>query len=144
MRIFFLLSFLISFFSLSAFNRHQLKSTINLEEKNCTNKNLVLKTETIEKDRKFLFWKLRHKKIIVVDQIIDTNGHKILQKTSIYICSMDACDTIKFRRLKIIENEIWLFYHNKNLKKNIIKRFDFCGNYLGQKRWDENISFTDY
>ena len=57
---------------------------------------------------------------------------------------MDACDTKKFCRIKIIENEIWIFQYNRNLKKAVIKLYDSCGKYLSQKKWDDDKSFEDY
>ncbi|MEP5339581.1 MAG: hypothetical protein ABJL44_20065 [Algibacter sp.] len=99
---------------------------------------MTLKTERIEKKRKFLFWTLRHRKVIVTDRIIDQEGNEVFDKKSVFISSMDASDTRKFNRIKIIENEIWIFSHGKNVKKiNTIKRYDFCGNFLGTKLWED-------
>lgn len=125
---------------------NKLKSTEDTiqKERKCSVKNLTLKTERIEKSRKFIFWKLPHKKIIIVDRIINSNGKIILKKSSVDICSSDACDEIKFRRIKIIDNEIWIFQHNRKPEKAIIKRYDFCEKYLGEKIWDEQKSFNDY
>lgn len=112
---------------------------VNLTEKNdCGIENVTLKTERIEKKRKFLFWTLRHKKVIVTDLIIDQNGNEIFEKKSVFISSMDASDTRKFNRIKIVGNEIWIFSHGKNVDKlKPIKRYDFCGNFLGTKKWED-------
>ena len=111
---------------------------INLIKKNdCGVENVILKTERVEKKRKFLFWTLRHKKVIVTDRILDLNGNKILEKKSIFICSMDACDTRKFNHIKIMENEIWVFNHGKNYQQDrIIKKYNFCGKFIGIKDWE--------
>ncbi|WP_157821993.1 hypothetical protein [Tenacibaculum sp. Bg11-29] len=51
---------------------------------------------------------------------------------------MDASDTRKFNRIKIVENEIWIFSHGKNVEKlSPIKRYDFCGNFLGTRLWKD-------
>ncbi|WCC41437.1 hypothetical protein PJJ26_08030 [Tenacibaculum finnmarkense] len=108
------------------------------ENKDCGIEIVTLKTERIEKKRKFLFWTLRHKKVIVTDRVIDSNGNGIFEKKSIFICSMDACDDIKFNRIKIVGKEIWIFSHGKNVEKvNPIKRYDFCGNFIGSKKWED-------
>ncbi|WP_433835544.1 hypothetical protein [Flavobacterium anhuiense] len=138
---------IISFFLLQTVNANKLSNrdkVVNLKTHNCSLKNATVKSEVKEKDRKFIFWKLPHKKIIIVDRIIDTNGKTILKKKSVHICSLDACDTRKFRRLKIIENEIWIFQYNTNPEKAIIKRYDSCRKYLNQKKWDKDKSFEDY
>ena len=135
-----------SFFSLSVSSMNKLKSTEDTiqNEKKCSVKNLTLKTERIEKKRKFIFWRLPHKKIIDVDRLINTNGKVILKKTSIQICSSDACDNRKFRRIKIVNNEIWIFqYNRRDPEKAVIKRYDFCKKYLGEKIWDEE-EFNEY
>lgn len=120
------------------------KQKIVLTEKNnCKIENVTLKTERIEKERKFLFWTLKHKKVIVTDLIEDSNGNKIFENKSVFICSMDACDTRKYRRTKIVENEIWTFQHDKNYNKGFIKRYDFCGKFLGKQEWKEK-SFEEY
>lgn len=118
--------------------------SVTFKTHKCSLKNATLKSERTEKDRKFIFWKLRHKKIIIIDQVIDENGNKIFKKKSVYICSMDACDTKKFCRIKIIENEIWIFQYNRNPKKAVIKLYDSCGKYLSQNKWDDDKSFEDY
>ena len=130
---------LFSFFSLSIFsmNISKLSRDTIQNEKKCSNENIELITERVEKKRKFIFWKLPHKKITIVDRIVNTNGKVILKKTSIQICSNDACDDRKLRRVKIVNNEIWIFQYDRDPEKGIIKRYDFCENYLGEKVWDE-------
>ncbi len=104
----------------------------------CGIENVTLKTERIEKKRKFLFWTLKHKKVIVTDCIIDQNGNEVFEKKSVFISSMDATDTRKFNRIKIIENEIWIFSHGKNVDKvKPINRYNYCGDYLGKKDWED-------
>ena len=112
---------------------------VNLTEKNdCGIESVTLKTERIEKKRKFLFWTLRHKKVIVTDRIVDSNGKEIFEKKSVFICSMDACDDRKFNRIKIVAKEIWIFSHGKNVDKvKPINRYNFCGDYLGKKDWED-------
>lgn len=108
------------------------------ENQDCEIESVTLKTEQIEKKRKFLFWTLRHKKVIVIDRIIDNNRNQIFEKKSVFISSMDASDTRKFNRIKIIGKEIWIFSHGKNVDKvSPIKRYDFCGNFLGTKKWED-------
>ena len=145
MRTIFIISIFFSFFSLSEISMNKLKSTDDTirNEKKFSVKNLTLKSERIEKKRKFMFWKLPNKKIITTDKIINSNRKVILKKTSIQICSTDACDNIKFRRIKIVDNEIWIFHYNRNPEKAIIKRYNFCKNYLGKNIWNEK-SFNDY
>ena len=50
------------------------------EKIDCGIESVTLKTERIEKQRKFLFWTLKHKKVIVTDRIIDQNGNEVLKK----------------------------------------------------------------
>ena len=108
------------------------------ENKDCGIESVTLKTERIEKKRKFLFWTLGHKKVIVTDRVIDSNGNKLFEKKSVFICSLDACDDRKFNRVKIVGKEIWIFSHGKNVDKvKPIKRYDFCGNFLGTKEWKQ-------
>jgi len=40
-------------------------------------------------------------------------GKVILKKSSILVCSMDACDDLKFDRIKIRHNEIWVFQYKR-------------------------------
>ena len=145
MRTTFFKTIIFSLFSISLMSMNKLKSTENVDKSdlNCTVEIVMLKTERNEKNRKFLFWKLPHKKITIVDKVIDTNGKEIFKKSSTQICSNDACDDRKFRRIKIIENEIWIFEHNRNPEKAIIKRYDFCRKYLDENIWNEK-SFDDY
>lgn len=138
---------LFSFISLHTANANELSNedeSVNFKTNKCSIKSAVLKSDRIVKDRKFIFWKLRHKKIIIIDRVINEKGHEILKKRSVHICSMDACDTKKFRRIRIIENEIWIFQYNRNPEKGIIKRYDLCAKYLSQKEWDDDKSFEDY
>ncbi|TCN53069.1 hypothetical protein D0809_21005 [Flavobacterium circumlabens] len=142
----FILSILFSFFSLfSLFANSKTKgiptNTFYVIDTTCSANNVTIKTQRTEKDRKFLFWKLPHKKIIVRDQVTDAKGNSILKGISIDICSTDACDGIRYRRIKITANEILLFYYNRNPEKAIIKRYDFCGNYLGKKIWDKEVFY---
>lgn len=135
---------LLLFFNLNTGIETSEKEKVILTKKNdCGIEYVTLKTERTEKDRKFIFWTLKHKKVIVTDLIIDSNGNKIFEKTSIFICSMDACDTRKYRRTKIVENEIWTFQHDNNYTKGFIKRYDLCGKFLGKQKWTEK-SFEEY
>jgi len=137
---------LFSFFSLSIFsmNMSKLSRDTIQNEKKCSNENIELKTERVEKKRKFVFWKLRHKKIIITDRVITTDQKLIVRTRSIHICSLDACDTRKFRRIKIIKNKIWIFQYNRDPEKAIIKHYDSCGNFLSKENWDQKKSFEDY
>jgi len=138
---------LFSVISLQTANANELSNdngNFNTLKQKCSNKKAVLKSERIEKKRKFVFGKLPHKRIVIFDRIIDANGNEIIKTKSVYICSLDACDTKQFRRIKIIENEIWIFEYNRNPEKAIIKRYNFCGKYLSQKKWDDDKSFEDY
>ncbi len=116
----------------------------NLTKKiDCGIESVTLKTERIEKKRKFLFWTLRHKKVIVTDRIMDSNGNTVFEKKSVFICSMDACDDRKFRRIKIVNNEIWEFLHDKNYENEFIKRYNYCGKYLGKKEWENGEFYSE-
>lgn len=139
----FTISILLSLFSLFANSKTKgiPANTLYVIDTICSANNVTLKSERTEKDRKFLFWKLPHKKIIVRDQVKDANVNIILKETTIYICSLDACESRRYRRIKITANEILLFYYNRNPDNAIIKRYDFCGNYLGKKIWDEEVFY---
>ncbi|WCC41460.1 hypothetical protein PJJ26_08145 [Tenacibaculum finnmarkense] len=114
------------------------------EKIDCGIESVTLKTERIEKKRKFLFWTLKHKKVIVTDRIIDQNGNEVFEKKSVFISSMDASDTRKFNRIKIVRNEIWIFSHGKNVEKvKPINRYNFCGDYLGEKDWEDGDYYDD-
>ncbi|WP_405384082.1 hypothetical protein [Maribacter sp. LLG6340-A2] len=108
------------------------------EKKDCGIDSVTLKTERIEKKRKFLFWPLRHKKVIVTDRIIDENGNQVFEKKSVFISSMDASDTRKFNRIKIVGNEIWIFHNRTNYDKDgQIKKYNYCGEFIGTKTWED-------
>lgn len=146
MQVKFITSILFSFFSLSIFSMNISKSsrdTIQNEDKYSCQK-IDLKTERVEKKRKFVFWKLPHKKIIITDRVITTDRKLIVKTRSIHICSLDACDTRKFRRIKIIKNEIWIFRYNTDSEKAIIKHYDSYGKFLSKENWDEKKTFEDY
>ena len=114
------------------------------EKIDCGIESVTLKTERIEKKHKFLFWNLKHKKVIVTDRIIDQNGNEVFEKKSVFISSMDASDTRKFNRIKIVGNEIWIFSHGKNVDKvKPINRYNFCGDYLGKKDWEDGDYYDD-
>ncbi|WP_326283081.1 hypothetical protein [Tamlana sp. 2201CG12-4] len=109
-----------------------------IENDSCKIESVTLKTESIDKKRKFLFWALKHKKVIVTDRIIDSNGHIVFEKKSVFISSMDASSDRRFRRIKLINDEIWLFSYGKIFNTNgSIKRYNFCGKYLGTKKWED-------
>ena len=114
------------------------------EKIDCGIESVTLKTDRIEKKRKFLFWTLKHKKVIVTDRIINKNGNEVFEKKSVFISSMDASDTRKFNRIKIVGNEIWVFSHGKNVDKvKPINRYNFCGNYLGKRDWEDGDYYDD-
>lgn len=101
-------------------------------------------TKRNEKKRKFLFWKLRHKKVVIIDKVIDLNRNKILKRKSVFICSRDACDNRKVSRIKIVNNEIWVFKYGKKWQNDgIIKKYNFCGKYIGDKEWEKNDFYND-
>ncbi|WP_299326209.1 hypothetical protein [uncultured Maribacter sp.] len=117
----------------------------NLTKKNdCGIENVTLKTERTEKEHKFLFWSLYRKKVKVTDRIVDSNGNVIFEEKSVFICSMDACDDRKFNRIKIVGKQIWIFSHGKNVEKiKPINRYNFCGDYLGKKDWEDGDYYDD-
>ena len=116
----------------------ELQSANLTKNDSCRIESVTLKTESIDTKRKFLFWTLKHKKIIVTDRIIDPNGIVLFEKKSVFISSMDASEDRKFRRIKLKENEIWLFKYGKIFNTNgSIKRYNFCGEYLGTKKWED-------
>lgn len=145
MRTTFIVLLIFSLFSLSLFSMNEsmlIKDTIQNGRK-CSVEKLIVKTERFEKNRKFLFWKLPHKKITLIDRIINTDGKVILKKSSILICSLDACDYRRFCRIKIVGNEIWLFKYNKDPEKGIIERYDFCKKYISTKKWEKESLIDD-
>ena len=146
MQIKFITSILFSFISLSIFsmNISKLSRDTIQNEKICSSQKIELKTERVEKKRKFVFWKLPHNKIIITDRVITSDQKLIVKTRSIHICSLDACDTRKFRRIKIIKNKIWIFRYNTDPEKAIIKRYDSCGKFLSKENWNEKKSFEDY
>lgn len=146
MQIKFITSILFSFISLSIFsmNISKLSRDTIQNKKICSSQKIELKTERVEKKRKFVFWKLPHNKIIITDRVITSDQKLIVKTRSIHICSLDACDTRKFRRIKIIKNEIWIFRYNTDPEKAIIKRYDSCGKFLSNENWNEKKSFEDY
>jgi hypothetical protein len=139
------LSMIFAFINLnSGIKTSEIQNKTLTEKIDCGIEIVTLKTERIEKKRKFLFWTSKHKKIIVTDRIIDENGNEVFQKKSVFVNSMDASDTRKFNRLKIVENEIWIFSHSKNADKvKPIKRYNFCGGYLGKIAWEDRDYYDD-
>ncbi|WP_299255353.1 hypothetical protein [uncultured Lacinutrix sp.] len=128
----------------SGIKTSEIRNKTLTEKIDCGIENVTLKTERIEKKRKFLFWTLKHKKVIVTDRIIDQNGNEVFEKKSVFISSMDASDTRKFNRIKIVGNEIWIFSHGKNVDKvKPINRYNFCGDYLGKKDWEDGDYYDD-
>ena len=128
----------------SGIKTSEIRNKTLTEKIDCGIENVTLKTERIEKKRKFLFWTLKHKKVIVTDRIIDQNGNEVFEKKSVFISSMDASDTRKFNRIKIVGNEIWIFSHGKNVDKvKPINRYNFCGDYLGEKDWEDGDYYDD-
>jgi hypothetical protein len=101
-----LLCFTTSFvFGINNVNSKQLKTQDTIITKTDTLTNLTLKTILKCASRKFLWIKLAHEKIITVDKIY-SNNVQIMKAKSRFIASMDALTTIRFNRLKIIENKI--------------------------------------
>ena len=128
----------------SGIKTSEIRNKTLTEKIDCGIENVTLKKEQIEKKRKFLFWTLKHKKVIVTDRIIDQNGNEVFEKKSVFISSMDASDTRKFNRIKIVGNEIWIFSHGKNVDKvKPINRYNFCGDYLGEKDWEDGDYYDD-
>ncbi|WP_282122473.1 hypothetical protein [Algibacter mikhailovii] len=139
------LSLILVFINLnSGIKTSEIQNKTLTEKIDCGIESVTLKTEQIEKKRKFLFWSLKHKKVIVTDRIIDLNGNEVFEKKSVFISSMDASDTRKFNRIKIVGNEIWIFSHGKNVDKvKPINRYNFCGDYLGEKDWEDGDYYDD-
>lgn len=80
----------------------------------------------------------------VIDRVLGTSGNIMFETKSVFINSMDTSDDRKFRRIKIVNKEIWLFHSNKAKFENAyIKRYDFCGNYLGKKDWENWDYWTE-
>ena len=113
------------------------------DSKDCGIENVFLKTERIEKERKFLFWKLSHQRIKVTGQVVDSNGNIILQRKSAFMCSLDACDYRRFRRIKIVDGEIWVFRHNRKAENEFIERFNLCGKFVGKRKWEAGDFYED-
>ncbi len=103
----------------------------------CETENLVLKTETIERERKFLFWKLPHKKVILIDKLVNSNGKVILKRKSVFLVSMDSSEDKIFRRIKIVDREIQVFRHSRDYQNQFIELYDFCGKYKGRRIWKD-------
>lgn len=80
----------------------------------------------------------------MIDRIIDDKRNQNFEKKSVFVSSMDASDIRKFNRIKIVGKEIWIFSHGKNVDKvKPIKRYDFCGNFLGIKKWEDGDYYDD-
>ncbi len=107
-----------------------------MDSKDCGIENVFLKTERIEKERKFLFWKLSHQRIEVTDRVMDSNGNIILKRKSAFMCSLDACDDRRFRRIKIVNQEIWVFRYNRKAENEYIERYNLCGKFIGKRKWE--------
>ncbi|TSE05592.1 hypothetical protein [Aquimarina algiphila] len=97
----------------------------------------MLKTETIERERKFLFWKLPHKKVILIDKVVNSNGKVILKRKSVFLVSMDSSEDKIFRRIKIVDREIQVFRHSRDYQNQFIELYDFCGKYKGRRIWKD-------
>ena len=99
----------------------------------CGIENVNLETEQFEKNRKFLFWKLSHKKVVIIDRVTDDNGNVILERKSKLIQTMDSSEDIRFRRIKLVNGEIWVFKYNRKPENEFIERYNNCGKYLGKR-----------
>ena len=104
--------------------------------KPCNIQSVYVKTERIEKTRKLLFWRINNNKFITIDRLFDDSGNQLMEKRTVSICSFDACDSRIFRRIKVVGNEIWVFAYGRNPDKGIVKRYNYCGDYLGKKPWE--------
>ena len=109
----------------------------------CGIENVNLETEQIEKKRKFLFWNLSHKKVIIIDRVTDDNGNVILERKSKLIQTMDSSEDIKFRRIKLVNGEIWVFKYNRKPENEFIERYNNCGKYLGKRKWESGDFYDD-
>lgn len=109
----------------------------------CRIEKVNLETKDVEKNRKFLFWKLSHKKVVIIDRVTDDNGNVILDRKSKLIQTMDSSEDIKFRRIKLVYGEIWVFRYNRNPKNEFIKRYNNCGKYLGKRKWESGDFYDD-
>ncbi|WP_299680548.1 hypothetical protein [uncultured Dokdonia sp.] len=142
MKIFFIIFFNLFISLNSGIKNKEIDIPISTIKVDCEIKNVILKTELVEKNRKFLFWPLSHKKVISINRVIDSNGDILFERKSITICSMDACEDRTFQGIKIVDNEIWLFNYNKILNPSgNIKRYNFCKEYLGTKSWEDGDFF---
>ena len=114
-----------------------------IENANCETQNVTLKTEEIEKKRMFLFWNRGHKKVIFIDRVFDENGKVVFKRKSAYMKTMDSGEDIQFRRVKLKEGEIWVFRHSRKGKNEFIERYDYCGNFLGKRKWESGDYYPD-
>jgi hypothetical protein len=106
----------------------------------CEKINVKLVSESTKKKRRFLFWNLPHHKIKTVDKVIDADSNVIMKRTTVSICSMDACDNIRFRRLRLIDGEIHEFQHiGKRTSHGKIIKYDLCG----EKKSEEELESLD-
>lgn len=141
----FIIIFLFFLNSIFSFNNSvsEIKNNNLHNSINCGIKHLTLETKRIKKKRRFLFWKLNYNKIIVIDKVFDSNKNKILETKSIYICSMDACDTRKNSRIRIMKSEIWIFKHGKDYNSRYIDRYNHCGQFIGKKDWEKHDFYIE-
>jgi hypothetical protein len=110
---------------------------------NCGIENVTLKTEQVEKKRKFLFWDLGHKKVIIIDKVFDSSGKIILERKSAFIQTMDSYEDIRFRRIKLVDGEIWVFRYNRKPENEFIERYNNCGKYIGKRKWKSGDYYQD-
>jgi len=85
---------------------------------------------------------LPHKKTIITDKVFDSNNKLIVKKKTVLICSLDACDYLRYSRIKIVNNEIWIFHYSEN-EKSIIKKYNLCGKFISEENWNDK-GFDDY
>lgn len=126
------------------FPNSQTNKEVFLEHKaNCDKEEIVLDTQTIEKDRKILFWNLSHKKVIIIDRVLDNEGNTILERKSAFIQTIDSSVDKRFRRIKIVDQEIWIFIYNRKPKNEFIERYNFCGKFIGKRKWEQGDYYKD-
>ncbi len=119
------------------------KAEKTIKKESCGIENVTLKTEQIQKKRKFLFWDLGHKKVILIDKVLDSSGEIIFERKSAFIQSLDSSKDIRFRRIKLVDGEIWVFRYNKKPENEYIERYNYCGKYLGKRKWESGDFYDE-
>jgi hypothetical protein len=104
---------------------------------------LILKTISITKPRNFLWFRLNHNRLIVKDAIYDGKG-LIIEATSKFICSMDACETIRFNRFIIKNGKIIKFKYSDKTNTGLRQEYNLSGRLIISIRTRKDLLLKEY